>query len=88
MGGGSKRGGRKQIQSFKFECLKWPILAKSGINFHFLCQQGGDIPPVVLRGGPNPPLAETLEVSLWIIIYNNFRCLSWDFNLGWPGQLS
>ena len=48
----------KKIQSFEFECLKWPILAKmtrkSGIYFHFLCQQ------VVLEGGPEPPLAETL----------------------------
>ena len=50
-GGGSKRGGgvflpqEKTNQSFKFECLKWPILAamtaKSGIYFHFLSQQGG-----------------------------------------------
>ena len=43
---------RKQIQSFKFDWLKWPILAemtaKSGIYFHFLCQQG-----------EGPSLAET-----------------------------
>ena len=47
---------RKQLQSFKFECLKWPILAemtaKSGIYFHFLCQQGGGYPPCgAKRGG-------------------------------------
>ena len=66
--GGSKRGGRGlgvliKNQNFKFECLKWPILAemtaKSGIYFHFLCQQGGISPIVVLRGGggggPDPP---------------------------------
>ena len=37
----------------KNECLKWPILAemtKTGIYYHFHCQQREDIPPVVLRG--------------------------------------
>ena len=48
------------MQSFKFECLKWPILAeitaKSAIYSHFFCQQGGDIPPCgPERGGPDPP---------------------------------
>ena len=57
---------RKQIQSFEFECLKWPILAeitaKSAIYFYFhifsiyfLPNKGEDIPPVVLRGGSGPP---------------------------------
>ena len=71
---------RKQIQSFKFECLKWPILAemtaKSGIYFHFLCQQGGGeiSPPVVLRGGggSGPPLAETLvKPYIYITVFLN-----------------
>ena len=40
-------------------CLKWHILTemtvKYGIYFYFLCQQGGDIPPVVLSGGVRTP---------------------------------
>ena len=52
----------KKNQRFKFECLIWPFLAeitaKSGIYFHFLCQQGGDIPLCGAdRGGPDPPLS-------------------------------
>ena len=35
--------------------IKWPILpemtVKYEIYFYFSCQQGGDIPPVVLSGG-------------------------------------
>ena len=62
-GGGDPKGvgvrgtQEKKIKSFKFACLKWPILveitAKSGIFFHFHCQQGGPgNPPVVQRGRP------------------------------------
>ena len=63
MGGGGLKGvedlealpQEKKNQSFKLECLKWPILAemtaKQGKYFHFFCQQGGDISPVVLKGG-------------------------------------
>ena len=40
-------------------CLKWHILTemtvKYEIYFYFLCQQGGDIPPVVLSGGVRTP---------------------------------
>ena len=53
---------RKQNQSFKFECLKWPILAeitaKSAIYSHFLCQQVGGISTPLYgaeKGGPDPP---------------------------------
>ena len=59
---------RKKYQSFKFECLKWPILiemtAKSGIYCHFLCQQRGDTPPPPCgaeRGGLDPSLAGALH---------------------------
>ena len=59
---GSPREEKKQ--SFKFWCPKWPILpemtVKYEIYFYFFCQQGGDIPPVVLSGGvrtrSDPPL--------------------------------
>ena len=62
----------KKSQSFKFECMKWPILAeitaKSAIYSHFLCQQGGGgiSPPCgAERGGGSrpPPLAETLVID-------------------------
>ena len=74
-GGQKWSGGEKKIQNFKFECLKWPILAgmtaKSGIYSHFLCQEGGDMPTVVLRGETPPwtPLAETLVVLKGLILY-------------------
>ena len=55
----SRPPSRKKNQSFKFECLKWPILAEitaeSEIYSHFFCQQGRDIPPVFLRRGSGPP---------------------------------
>ena len=52
------------FESFQFKCSQCPILidmtAKYGIYFYFLCQQEGDIPPVVqsVCGGgesPDPP---------------------------------
>ena len=53
LNGGSKWGGEsggpttgEKIQSFKFQCLTWPILTemtpKYGIYIFFLYQQGGD----------------------------------------------
>ena len=51
--GSSPRG--KKILIFQFLCLKWPILTeitvKYIIYFNFLCQQGGDTPVVLSRGG-------------------------------------
>ena len=45
----------KQIQSFKFECLKWPILAeitaKSAICSHFLYRKGAYPTCGAERGG-------------------------------------
>ena len=60
MGGLGVHPQEKKNQNFKFECLKWPILAemtaKSGIYFNFLCQQGGGYSPLwCLEGGPDPP---------------------------------
>ena len=57
-----------KFKSFKFWCLKWPILTEMTVKyrkyFYFSCQQGGDIPPCGAEWGvrtpPPPPLAETL----------------------------
>ena len=70
IGGGLGSSPRREKISFKFECSIWPILAemsKIWDIYKFFCQQGGDIPTVVLRwGGPDPPLAETLAVSFFM----------------------